>query len=223
MRQENASEKLQKALWAAQKEKLRQKKEEQKRLREIRDAVLRCRSETGQILEGIHRSSVYAKVLASQVLGYQCISRKRTMDIRYFDLRETFKFQLDVHKFHVLRDPDTKRRYIYDIEKKFCRWYKYDDFEMYCIIKIQSVLRQYLGATRFDKIKKSKTVTPLQARARGWLLRKKTYEKKVKSTLEKVTLTHIAKEKSRITSYEDLWKVVEEPKPKKKKKFKRRV
>ena len=145
------------------------------------------------------------------------------MDIKYFDLRETFKFQFDIHKFHVLRDPDTKRQYIHDIEKKFCRWYKYDDFEMYCIIKIQSVLRQYLGASRWDRIKKNKTITPLQARARGWLLRKKTYEKKVKSTLEKVTLTHIVKEKSRITSYEDLWKVVEEPKPKKKKKFKRRV
>ena len=37
------------------------------------------------------------------------------------------------------------------------------------------------------------------------------------------TEIHITNVKSRVTSYENLWKVIEEPKPKKKKKFKRRV
>ena len=212
------------ALWAAQREKLRLKKEERKRLKAIRDAAsAAAEAKRVKYWKAFIDPQSKLKYWHHKYWGMNVFQEKEPLDIRYFDLREIFKFQLDMHKFHVLRDPDTKRLYIHDIEKRFCRWYKYDDFEMYCIIKIQSVLRQYLGASRFDRVKKNKTVTPLQARARGWLLRKKTYETKVQTTLEKVTLTHIAKEKSRITSYEDLWKVVEEPKPKKKKKFKRRV
>ena len=83
-------------------------------------------------------------------------------------------------------------------------------------------MRQYLGASKHDTIKKSKCVTPLQARARGWLLRKKTYNTKVRKALENVTISHIKQGRSRITSYENLWKVVQEPKPKKKKQFKRK-
>ena len=76
-----------------------------------------------------------------------------------------------------------------------------------------------LGATRFDKIKKSKTVTPLQARARVGFAEETT--KKRLSLRWRKLLTQYCKGESRITSY-DLWKVVEEPKLKKKK-FKWRV
>ena len=150
--------------------------EEQKRLKEIRDAAFAAaEAKRVKYWKAFIDPQSTLKYWHHKYWGINLFQEKEPLDIKYFDLRETFKFQFDVHKFHVLRDPDTKRRYIHDIEKKFCRWYKYDDFEMYCIIKIQSVLRQYLGATRCDRIKKSKTITPLQARARvGFCGRKPT-------------------------------------------------
>ena len=213
-----------KALWQAQKAKLRKRKEEAKRLKAIQDAAFAA-SEAKRVKYWIAYIDPQTKLKYwhHKYWGFNKFCEKEPLHVKYYDLSELAQFQFDLHKYHVLREPETQRIYLHDVKNKFCRWYEYNDFEIYSVIKIQSVMRQYLGATRHDTIKKTKCITPLQARARGWLLRKKNYDTKVKNALEEVTISHITNVKSRVTSYENLWKVIEEPKPKKKKKFKRRV